>query len=322
MASALRGARLSDRAKMRPLRYGWSRTRSNSAAVSVPGLSQTAFETPTRPRRCTNPARRTSVWSSAGNPWPRAAAAASSATPRECPMVYGDLTSTKSAIASKAASNSEPDSHAPNPGSSAITAPQVVTASNSANTSEAARQNTSTMAGSNCVPLRSRATETAASVPPIRWNTSTTSARLTMRAVVRIWSPFAPAGAPLSSHRSKVSNTRGATRAAPHPPPQPESTSKLVGGVTVALQCGASSRPAGSEQLDTKLRAITQRQPRAKMFHHEPACGKRVGEIHVAVVGLQRKVVAEPLRLLIRVDVTANPSKQRRVVHDAAIVAV
>jgi hypothetical protein len=80
--------------------------------------------------------------------------------------------------------------------------------------------------------------------------------------------------------------------------------------------------PAAPEQLHTQLRAITERQPRAKMVHHEPASGQGAGEIHLAVVGLQRQVVAEPFRLLVRVDMTANPSKQRRVVHDAAIVAV
>ena len=45
--------------------------------------------------------------------------------------------------------------------------------------SGASAQNTSTSAGSNCVPLRSRATATAASTPPLRWKTSTTSARVT-----------------------------------------------------------------------------------------------------------------------------------------------
>ncbi len=40
------------------MKYGWSRTRSHSALVSAPGLSQIPFSTATRPRSCTRPARR------------------------------------------------------------------------------------------------------------------------------------------------------------------------------------------------------------------------------------------------------------------------
>ena len=85
------------------MRYGCSRTRSHSPAPSGPRLSQIAFETPSRPRSCTSPARR-SVVSSSGSPCSTAARAASSATACAWPSMYGDFRSTKFAIASSAAS--------------------------------------------------------------------------------------------------------------------------------------------------------------------------------------------------------------------------
>ena len=43
---------------MRSVRYGCMRTRSHSPAPSGPRLSQIAFDTPSRPKSCTRPARR------------------------------------------------------------------------------------------------------------------------------------------------------------------------------------------------------------------------------------------------------------------------
>jgi hypothetical protein len=50
-------ARAGSPARIRSVKYGYSRTRSSSAGVSGPGLSQIALEIPRRPRSCTNPAR-------------------------------------------------------------------------------------------------------------------------------------------------------------------------------------------------------------------------------------------------------------------------
>ena len=70
---------------MRSVRYGCSRTRSHSPAPSGPGLSQIAFETPSRPRSCTSPARRSVTASpSAG---PAARARRELATAPACPSV-------------------------------------------------------------------------------------------------------------------------------------------------------------------------------------------------------------------------------------------
>ena len=47
-----------DWCSMRSVRYGCMRTRSHSPAPSGPGLSQIEFDTPSRPKPCTRPARR------------------------------------------------------------------------------------------------------------------------------------------------------------------------------------------------------------------------------------------------------------------------
>ncbi len=129
-------------------------------------------------------------------------------------MVYGDFTSVNSAIAVSAASNWASVSRAASAGSAAITASQVLASSRPANSAGACATNTSTTCGSNWVPRRCMATATAASVPPARWNTSTTSASVTSREVSRIWSPRRPFGTPLPSQRSKVCSTLSRTRCA------------------------------------------------------------------------------------------------------------
>ena len=53
------GRALGDCWSIRSVRYGCMRTRSHSPAPSGPGLSQIAFDTPSRPKSCTSPARRT-----------------------------------------------------------------------------------------------------------------------------------------------------------------------------------------------------------------------------------------------------------------------
>ena len=73
---------------MRSVSSGWSRTRSSSVAVSRLGLSQIAVDTPTRPRSCINPARRTAVSSSVGRPNTRAA---SVGQVRDAPRMTGQI---------------------------------------------------------------------------------------------------------------------------------------------------------------------------------------------------------------------------------------
>ena len=78
-----------------------------------------------RSRGRARPAQRAHV--AAGSPSRAPASAARSATARGWPSVYGDLRSTKFAIASSAASNCSPDSTTASAGSASITASQAAT---------------------------------------------------------------------------------------------------------------------------------------------------------------------------------------------------
>ena len=124
-AIAPSGASTADCCSIRSVRYGCRRTRSHSPAPSGPRLSQIAFETPSRPKSCTSPARRSVRTSASGRPSCAPAAAARSATAREWPRVYGDLRSTKFAIATSAASKRSHERTTASVGSASITASQV-----------------------------------------------------------------------------------------------------------------------------------------------------------------------------------------------------
>ena len=80
-----------------------ARALTGSAAPACP---RSVFGTPSRPRSCTSAARRSCVASASTMPYEDDAACARAATPLEWPIVYGDLTSTKSATASSATSSS------------------------------------------------------------------------------------------------------------------------------------------------------------------------------------------------------------------------
>jgi hypothetical protein len=55
------------------------------------------------------------------------------------------------------------------------------------------------------------------------------------------------------------------------------------------------------------------------MADHEQRPGDGGGEVDAAEVGLERRVVAEPFRLLIGVHMAAHPGDQGRVVHDLTV---
>jgi hypothetical protein len=58
---------------------------------------------------------------------------------------------------------------------------------------------------------------------------------------------------------------------------------------------------------------------RAEVTEHEQRPGGCGGEIDAADVSLEHRVVAEPFRLLVGIDVTAHPGQQGRVVHDLPV---
>src|SRR6185312_4421292 len=288
------------------------RTRSASTSVSSPGLSQIVLGMPSRPRSWTRPARRT-VWASASeSPRCRAAASARSATAREWPMVYGDFRSMKAATAPNVVSNSASESQMPGPGSAAMTMSQLEDGTGSPRISAAYRQNNSTSSGANCVPLRRRATWTAASIPPARWKTSTTSARFTSCEVVRMSSPFAPLGTPSPSQRSKVCSTLSRTGAEP------------LGQIISRAPMVADHVPGGldataASEVDPYAGPFQRRPASTEVAQDEHHLRSRAGQVDHSEVRFQCQVVTEPLGLLVSVDVTSDPRDHRGVVDDEAL---
>ena len=103
------------------------------------------------------PARRTMLTSSAERPDARAASPARLATPREWPARYGDFMSTRSAIASRTPSSSDPATRGQSRGSASRTASQPDASPRLSSSSGACAQNRSATAGSNRVPRCLRA---------------------------------------------------------------------------------------------------------------------------------------------------------------------
>ena len=299
---------------MRSVRYGCSRTRSASAWPSGPRLSQMLFGTPSRPRSWTSPARR--IWPAAGSPSPYAVAAcmARSATPREWPRVYRDFTSAKSAIASSAESNASPVSRIPSAGSALSTASQLLASSSPANRDAAHLANTSTISGSNCVPRRCLATSTAACVPSARWNTSTTSA-----SVIQARGDENVCAARSLRHALAVPPLEGLLDAVAHPLRQAELRRQRVRRPPVVLQHRVGGPAPVADEGDSEPGPFRERPVGAEVAQDEQGPVGLGGEVGPAKIGLERGVVAEPLRLLVRVNVAAHPGDERGVVHHFAV---
>ena len=175
-----------DWCSMRSVRYGCIRTRSHSPAPSGPRLSQIAFETPSRPRSCTRPARRSVQHVVLGqSELPRRPAAARSATARAWPSVYGDFRSTKLAIATQRRVEAlAPRARPRAPARPRSPRPRCRPSRGPRGSCPPPRTGSSASAGSNCFPLRSRASAFAASTPPTRCATSTNSASCAIRAAI------------------------------------------------------------------------------------------------------------------------------------------
>ena len=159
-------------------------SRSRSPAVSGPRLSRIALETPSLPKQCTRPARRSVATSSSGRPSRRPAAATSSATARACPREYGDLRSTKSAIASRASSNWSSVSTTVSAGSASITASQRRTCRARTAAASASAANTSDEVRVELLAALVADEASAVPTPPTRCATSTNSPITASRAAI------------------------------------------------------------------------------------------------------------------------------------------
>ncbi len=113
-------------------------------------------------------------------------------------------------------------------------------------------------------------------------------------------------------------------QALPYLVAQPKSGGELIRRAVVVLGQTLDRAPSVAEERDADPCALDQRPPRpADVLQHERGRLPRPAEV-IAIVGvpLQRQVVAEPLRLLIRIRMTANPREQTRVVQRPAFAIV
>ncbi len=78
--------------------------------------------------------------------------------------------------------------------------------------------------------------------------------------------------------------------------------------------------PALAHERRHHADALTQRQPGAEMTHHEHGARSRIRKVGLAEVALQRRLVAEPLGLLVGVHVAPHPCHERAEENCIAIV--
>ena len=176
---------------MRSVRYGCRRTRSHSPAPSGPRLSQIAFDTPSRPKSWTSPARRSVRASSLGQPELR----------RRRGGELGDRARVAERVrrlevdevrdrASSAASNRSPESTTASAGSASITASHVADAVEAGEDHVGVSATAAPRApGRTACRARRAPAPSPPPTPPTRCATSTNSASCASRAASGIASP-------------------------------------------------------------------------------------------------------------------------------------
>ena len=276
-------------------------------------MSQIAFETPSRPRSWTRPARRSTLVSSSARPSCTAVAAASSDTALACPSVYGDLRSTKSASASSAWSKAAPERVTRSAGSASITAFQVRPGVEPAEDlvrsgAEGRRQRRVELQAGAAFGQRDGCFDPAEPVRDLDELRELGQTRRDRDAV---------AGETAGPAFAVPLLVRGADRLLhllrqAEPLRQGPRDRRVPGDHPVEIVA------AGDRELEPHPDAVQRRVAAPDQRHHR---GDRAHAPKVAVVlgGLERDVVAEPLRLLVRVGVAADVDEQRRVVDGGAL---
>ena len=97
---------------------------------------------------------------------------------------------------------------------------------------------------------------------------------------------------------------------------QAEPRRQVVGRGPVVVQHRRRGLAALAQERDAEPGTLRNRSAGAEVTEHEQRLGHRRREIGLAELALKRSVVAEPLRLLIRVDVASHPGNQSRVVDN------
>jgi len=100
---------------------------------------------------------------------------------------------------------------------------------------------------------------------------------------------------------------------------QAEPGRELVRRIPVIRQHLLGDPGSLAEERHTQPDPLGQRPSRAQVLGHVHV-RREPGHVVLPEVPLQRKIISEPLRLFVRVDVTADPGDQRDVVEDCAIL--
>ena len=160
-----------------------------------------------------------------------------------------------------------------------------------------------------CRTARGPAT-TAAPVPPIRWATSTYSANCASRDATGTASPRSSPGQPRPSHCSYEAPTACCTG-----PGSPSSAARDRASAACCSIIPSSSRNPDSANSSADPEPVQRRVAPAHLAQGRGDPGDAPGLVLV-LVRLQIDVVAEPLRLLMSIGMTAHVDQQRRVVND------
>ena len=283
------------------------RMRSHSPALSGPGRSQIAFDTPSRPKPCTSPARRSISTSSPGSPSLRPASPARSATATEWPRVNGDFRSTKFAMAASALSSCASDNPTASAGSAAITVCHAGMASRPPKMSPARayQRGQRRVELLTCLPPgeRRRALDSADAVrylQELRELRHPCGHRHCLAAQVTWPAPSVPL---LVRRADRLAHLARKLKLFSQHPGQPG----MLGDHPVQLAM------PGQGKLEPDPEPVQRRIPGADQPHggQRPA---QAAEVMGVFAGLQLDVVAEPPGLLMRVRMTADIDQQSGVV--------
>ena len=269
---------------------------------AAPGLSQIAFETPSRPKPVhqTRPPERADLASAASPSCarrgrrqirrPRARGRGCTAT--------SDRRSPRPPRARRRTARR--DSTTASDGSASITASQVPHRRRGRRGSRRRpRRSESHEAGSNCPPARLRASAVAASTPPTRCATSTNSASCAMPRGDRDGLPASSPGQPLPSHCSYARAERLEDAAG-----RPSSLASAARHRRVAGDHLVDLAVARERELQADPEPVERRVPGPSGAFRQRRRARRAAR--GVLVGLQRDVVAEPLRLLVGVGVAPD----------------
>ena len=290
------------------------RTRSHSPAPSGPGLSQIAFDTPSRPKPCTRPARRSVLHVAGGEseprPRPRPAARRPPGRARACTATSGRRSRRSPTqrrvelVVATAARRAPARRRSPRPTSARRRGRRG--SRRRRPRQQPAERGIELRARPACGPARRRRRRRRRGAPPRR-------TRRAARAAPRSGSrrPRARPGQPRPSHCSYDAPTAvlhgvAAARAA-RPALRASAACRAI--IPSRSRCPES---ANSSPIRNRCSGGF---PRAEPAQRGHRC-RQAARLVVVLVRLQRDVVAEPLRLLVGVGVAADVDQQRRVVDD------